>query len=709
MQRIFNFRLIPLILMGIILAVCCGVYLDTALILAVLAGALILLLCSVFVRQMKKARGKLIAVLLAFCIMLGVTELNFAAIEDRQIYLKNVEITGRIDIISESDKSGFVNAEGKVEIYLEDLTFAGVEYKGKAQTVILDGSLLEGYKIGDRIKFKGDVSPLKVDANDSYSVADYTDGIYYYIKADWDSTKDDFVFENKGNDATITDKIKLRIKSVLYNNIKSDTAGFLYAMTFGDKSGLDDETIDAFSYTGTAHIFAVSGLHIGMIAGAVLYLLKKFKIKNSLANFLVVGAVLIPFCAMCEFSPSTIRATIMVLVFLASRIFMMRSDALTNLSLAAVILLVVNPMYLFDLGFLMSFLAVLGLITLSKPIARCLKKLRCPSKLISPLSATFSANIALLPVMLVYFGGQSMLFVVANLIVVPVLSIIFPVYLIVAFLVAILPFMGFLLTAMGWIFTLLVEIVKGISKWNFLMINFKLNKVFIAINILIMLVLSKYIMIPKKAKQITSGVLLAAFCIGIIANLNIKTADTTFVYGFEDASECQIIIVDDTKNGTYLIINGQAGYDAPDITQEKIREYHITKIDGVVVVDTCEEEILKEIMYKSNCSELYSFSENDYLNIGYKVNTLLLDTDFMIGFYNRGTLEIIIGETKIKVLADGYVNKDNEYDILVSYDLAGAGEKDKYIVCEEGFVNSLQNYISSTFTIKIKDAKIKAS
>lgn len=709
MKRLFNFRLIPIILLGIVLAVCSIAFLDEALIIALFVGVLILLLCSVFVKQMKKARGKLIALLLAFCIMLGITQLSFDSIERNAIYSQNSIIEGRIDIITESDPQGMVDDEGKIEIYLEDLTIDGIKYEGKAETVFVDGSLLEGLRIGDRIKFRGDVSPMTLNVKDSYSVADYTDGIYYHIYADWDSAAEGFIFEYLGNDASITDKIKLSVKKALYANIKADTAGFLYAMTFGDKSGLDEEIKTAFSYTGTAHIFAVSGLHIGIIAGAVIFLLKKLRIKNSIAQFAIVGALLIPFCALCEFSPSTVRATIMILVFLASKIFMMRSDAMTNFSLAAVILLVIDPIYLFDLGFLMSFMAVFGLITLAKPIERCLVRIRCPQSLASLLSATLSANIALLPIMLLYFGGQSLIFIVANLIILPLLAVMFPIYLVIVFMTAIVSFTGFLLTATGWIFTVLIFVIKSLSGCNFLIVNFDINGVFIAIDIFVMLVLSKYIMIPSKAKTITASVLLGVFCIGIIGNLNIKLDGLTYLYCYTDSENCQYVILDDKQFGTYLIVNGEAGYDAADSLLDVMREKNVSRIDGVVIVDECDEEAVDEIMFASKCSALYSFSDNDYRALGYPVYDILFEDGFMIGFYNRGTLDIIIGETDIRVLANGYVLRDKQYDILVSYDAVGEQNDGQYAVCEEGYVNSLKNYVSSTFTIRIKDDKIKTS
>lgn len=176
MKRVFNFRVIPLILLGIILGICAVTYLDGSLVIACVAGAVILLVCAICVKQMKRARGKLIAMLLAFCFAMGITSLSFDWAERNEIYMNNALITARIDVLSESSPDGEIEADGgQVEIYIEDIEIGGIKYKGKARAVFNDGSEIAGFRIGDVIEFRGDVTPLIFDTEDSYSVADYTD------------------------------------------------------------------------------------------------------------------------------------------------------------------------------------------------------------------------------------------------------------------------------------------------------------------------------------------------------------------------------------------------------------------------------------------------------------------------------------------------------------------------------------------------------
>ncbi|MCX4363812.1 MAG: ComEC/Rec2 family competence protein, partial [Clostridia bacterium] len=145
-------------------------------------------------------------------------------------------------------------------VYLDSLKVDGREFDGIAETVFVDGSLLDGLKIGDTVKFKADISSTNLVVTDAYSVSKHINKIYYRVYCREKIGDVDRVFSKIGERIKIIERIKLKVKSVLYSNVGSDTAGFLYAMTFGDKSGLDETVKSNFASTGTAHVFAVSGL-----------------------------------------------------------------------------------------------------------------------------------------------------------------------------------------------------------------------------------------------------------------------------------------------------------------------------------------------------------------------------------------------------------------------------------------------------------------
>lgn len=129
-------------------------------------------------------------------------------------------------------------------------------------------------------------------------------------------------------------------------------------VVFGDKNEIDEATRDQFNENGTGHILAVSGLHIGFLFSLLSLLLKRR--RTSGVNIFIV-TVLICYGEMTMWSPSTVRAVMVMAVSLASTRLRRRADLLTSVSFAALVLLISNPYQLFNTGFQMSFLAMLGI------------------------------------------------------------------------------------------------------------------------------------------------------------------------------------------------------------------------------------------------------------------------------------------------------------------------------------------------------------
>lgn len=133
-------------------------------------------------------------------------------------------------------------------------------------------------------------------------------------------------------------------------------AGLLFGIMFGDRSDLDESVYEEFQKNGTAHLLAVSGLHISLIYGI---LNAVFRRPTTLAGNLPTAAVLVMYTALSGFSPSVVRAVFMIFVHIAARISHRRYDFLSCVSFCALTLLVYRPSFLFSAGFQLSFLAVL--------------------------------------------------------------------------------------------------------------------------------------------------------------------------------------------------------------------------------------------------------------------------------------------------------------------------------------------------------------
>lgn len=706
MKRIFNFRIAPLILLSIVLAILSITFCSNTTVIAIVALMIIALLSVIFIKQFKKARPKLIICILVFFIFLGLTSLTYARAENRQIYSENSLIEADIDMLTDCDENGVLQPSDDtfgIQICLSTIIVDGREIEGKAVAIFSDGEIFEGFKIGDRIKFRGSVAPQNLVVEDAYSVQNYRNKQYHYIYCDVDYDDENFCFYKVSSGMKLIDRIKIKVKSTLYSYTRSDTAGFLYAMTFGDKNGLDTQIKNNFSYTGTAHVFAVSGLHVGILASGVLWIFKRIKLNNRVIRLAVMGAILLIFTALCGFSPSTVRASVMTVMLMLAKALGMRNDGISSMSLVASGILMYDQIYLFDIGFLMSFLAVFGIFTLRKPLEKIFKKL--PKRLGSLIAVSISVNLALLPLMMYYFSGQTLLFIIANLLLLPAMGVIFPIYLFAVTLASVAPFMGWLVTAVAAPFTLLTMLIGWISKIPALIINFDANAVIIFIGILSVLLLSEYIFVHKNIKRIAAIIFVFALVFTISAAFRIWGSNDLYVYCFADKYDCQYILVDNAFGGEYLIINDRTSGDSVESVKKAMSENKFAKIDGIIIVGDVDDYYLRKLQMSTNCPYVYGAT---YMSSGIYAGNSVVEDGLTAGYLNYGTLDIVSRGTTLRVMAEEYYyDIDKNYQILVTYNVISADTDGKYIVCDIGFDNSVKNYVPSTFTFEVNNDRIK--
>ena len=243
--------------------------------------------------------------------------------------------------------------------------------------------------------------------------------------------------------------IRGRVRDVLFNNLDKDTAAICYAMLTGNTDYVDSETMDSFRFGGIAHIFAVSGLHIGIVFIIVNFICRKLRINKFVAA--AICLCLITFYAgVCGFTLSSVRAVIMCAVSIISKLIYAKNDSLNSLSLAVIIILSITPLSLFSVGFQLSVCAVIGICLLNAKIKRGLCKIKAPEKIASAVGISIGAQAGTLPVMMTSFGYISGAGLILNIIIVPFLSVLFVLLFVCTFIAAIIPAAaGFLITVAG--------------------------------------------------------------------------------------------------------------------------------------------------------------------------------------------------------------------------------------------------------------------
>ncbi|NLL04266.1 MAG: DNA internalization-related competence protein ComEC/Rec2 [Clostridiaceae bacterium] len=217
--------------------------------------------------------------------------------------------------------------------------------------------------------------------------------------------------------------LRARIVNVINRSLPPQQAGLLNGMLIGYKQDLSEEVQEAFSISGLSHIMAVSGSNVGFIVLPLVFLFKKLKIRQKYANIAII-VVLILFILVTGFEPSVLRAVIMAIVILIGQMIWRDTEIFTSISFAALVLLLYNPGILFNIGFQLSFAATISLVLFYKNLKQMLSFKFIPSFIVDVLAATISAQIGVLPITVFYFNTVSVVSIISNLLVVPVVEFI---------------------------------------------------------------------------------------------------------------------------------------------------------------------------------------------------------------------------------------------------------------------------------------------
>ncbi len=330
---------------------------------------------------------------------------------------------------------GKVTEKGKTTnadyIVIDNLMFDGKRSDGKMY-VYLSGAYGELCDIGYSVDFSETVEKLRsFEYGELNSYSEQNIKYRCYVDSGLKST---YGFSLFGS-------IRARIHDILFQNLDKNTAAVSYAMLTGNTNQVDEQTLDSFRYGGVAHIFAVSGLHIGIIFALITFILKKLKINRYISTLVSLISIFF-YSALCGFTPSSLRAAIMCSVAGIVLLFHLRPDGLNSLAIAVILILSINPLTISSIGFQLSVCAIGGILCLSKCIEKLLLKIKLPKKLSSAVGASFGAQLGTMPVMLSSFGYISGIGLLLNIVVLPVLSIIFALIFLTVFICMIVPVAG---------------------------------------------------------------------------------------------------------------------------------------------------------------------------------------------------------------------------------------------------------------------------
>ncbi|HSN61805.1 MAG TPA: ComEC/Rec2 family competence protein, partial [Ferruginibacter sp.] len=258
------------------------------------------------------------------------------------------------------------------------------------------------------------------------------------------------------------------LKQYIGNNHQE--LGIAEALLIGYKEDLDKDLVQAYSNTGVVHIIAISGLHLGLIYAVLLWGLNRLPwIKKSrhVKAILLISCLWL-FSLLTGGAASVLRSAVMFTVIVTGKYYFKQSSIYNSLAASAFILLCYNPYYLWDVGFQLSYLAVIGIVTLQQPIYRAVYiKNKMLQKIWQMMSVTIAAQVAAFPICIYYFHQFPNLFLFTNLLVIPLSTVILFGEILLVLLAAFAPVATYVGMALTWLIHLMNRIILFFSSYSF--------------------------------------------------------------------------------------------------------------------------------------------------------------------------------------------------------------------------------------------------
>lgn len=286
----------------------------------------------------------------------------------------------------------------------------------------------EKLEYGDQINFVGEF--LEPDSKRNYGGFDYS----LYLKTQkifGTFNVQNFKIISKNNGNKIQKNImnfKQYVKETLRKYLNKDEAELGIGLVIGDRTGISKEVENDFKDSNLTHMLAVSGSHFTYIILAVGYVNKMIK-RNRLGKIIVI-IVIILFMNLTGNTASVARSGIMAIMMVIASLFYRRADIWTSMAVALLIQIIDNPYVIFDIGLQLSYGGVIGIVLLNEKITNTLtrylnkKESKIKQYVITAISVTLSANIIIIPMMLLNFNTLSFSFIISNLLAGPLLGVI---------------------------------------------------------------------------------------------------------------------------------------------------------------------------------------------------------------------------------------------------------------------------------------------
>jgi len=415
-------RPLPIILVLYIIGIIYGKFISINLIfLFSIIISLMLISIISFVKQWNITT----ALLFSIIFLIGIFNYNLNCNPIGANHITNFIEDKKLTIIcTVLDKEYYSNQE-KISLKVKANQIERGDSSIRTQGIILVNTYLGDcpYEYGDVLKIKGKLE--KPIGQKNFGEFDYElylarEKIFTYLNI-WQEKDIQKIGENDSNflvsfSLSARDKINEITKQTLqppYNYL-------LIGMLLGEKSFIPPYLKEVFTEAGIMHILAVSGLHVGIIAMALLVFLSILRLPKKLKLFSLI-LILVMYASITGFRPSVLRATIMFILLIGGKLINRSRNLNISLFFAAFLILLSNPLLLYDAGFLLSFMVTYSIINLSTILQELFSKIIVWIK--NPLAVSTAAWIGIFPLSAYFFSKVSIISIVSNIFIVPLTGI----------------------------------------------------------------------------------------------------------------------------------------------------------------------------------------------------------------------------------------------------------------------------------------------
>lgn len=453
---------------------------------------------------------------------------------------------------------------------------------------------------------------------------------------------------------SIHNSIESRLSSVL----NSKSSGLLMALMLGNKATMNRAIQESFRQAGLSHIVVVSGLHLSIIIGFIFNLLSLFIKEKKITASITISIILL-YVALTGFTYSVIRCAVMNIIYLCSYFVMKKPNPFNSLGFAGLLITLINPLAIGNLGLIMSFSATLGIIAVESKISSfILGKLpkainnkglglikRLVVYIVNCASVSLSATLFTLPVMVFVFESLSIYFLLSNLLVTAVAPVTIILGIILTVLLYIPPLSavaGVLAVVENYLCGFIIWVSEFVSGLPMATIGLGSVTVKLATFVAVFIIVVLFIAQGFKIKNTGLCVAVCSSAYAIVLVLGYIFMSTTFCLQIVNTGS-GVTIIDYTANGVNILSCGGDIYNSdnafkaienknvnlliiPDYRKYycKYAEDYICKfdIDNILLYDTDKyPDTLNELIKAENIAYIDSNTKLNFNDYQYQIIT----------------------------------------------------------------------------------------